>query len=157
MEKVKLLEIKNNYNGKIEIIKNILSDVKTRKKSHYKQFAKYKKINILLKCIVNGLNSISICSLILTFTPVVPVVMIIALASASIGGITHAITSSIDIEEKINRHNTSYLQYNDLFRDVNSRLLKNGMSSSDLDLLLSEINTRMSLIEDSSLPIRLLN
>ena len=106
MEKVKLLEVENNYKGKVEMIKNILSDVKTRKKSHYKQFAKYKKINIFLKCIVNGLNSISICSLVLTLTPVVPIVMIIALTSTSISSITYAIKSSIDIEDKTNSHIT---------------------------------------------------
>ena len=41
----------------------------------------------------------------------------------------------------------------DLNRDISARLLRNGLSSLDLDNLLSEINARMGLVEHNSLPI----
>lgn len=150
---IKLIETPNNYIGKVGLIRHILEDVKKRKNIHYKKFGKLKKINTFIKSFVNGLNAVSVCSLILSLTPATSIVSIIALSATSISATISAIASSIDLEGKIHSHNTSNLQYNDLYRDVSARLLRNGMSSEDLDNLLSEINTRMSLIEDSSLPI----
>lgn len=150
---LKLIETPNNYNDKVEMIRCILDDVKKRKKEHYKQFGKYKKINTFTKSLVNALNAISVCSMVLTFTPVSPVILVVALSATSISGISSAVHSSTDIEGKFHSHNTSYLQYTDLYRDVSARLLRNGMSSFDLDNLLTEINARMGLIEDHSLPI----
>jgi len=150
---LKIIETPNNYNDKVEMIRSILEDVKKRKKKHYNHFGKYKKINTFTKSLVNSLNAVSVCSMVLTFTPVSHSILILALSATSISGITSAFHSSIDIEGKVHSHNTSYLQYTDLYRDISARLLRNGMTSLDLDNLLSEINARMGLIEDHSLPI----
>ena len=91
--------------------------------------------------------------MVLTFTPVSNEIMILALSATSISGVLSAVSSSIDFENKEHSHNTSYLQYTDLSRDVAARLLKNGLSSADLDAMLSEVNDRVGLIEDNSLPI----
>lgn len=154
LETIKLIETPDNYQGKIKLIQGILEDVKNKKQAHYKCFARYKKINTFVKSVVNALNAVSVCSMVLTFTPVSPAVMIVALSATSISAISSAVHSSTDIEGKVHSHNTSYLQYTDLYRDISARLLRNGMSSQDLDLLLSEINARMGLIEDQSLPIK---
>ena len=151
---LKLIETPDNYIGKIEMIRQILTDVKKRKNQHYKQFGKYKKINTFTKSFINSLNAISVCSMVLSFTPISPAVLIVALSATSISSVGSAVHSSIDVEGKVYSHNTSYLQYTDLYRDVSARLLRNGMSSLDLDNLLSEINARMGLIEDQSLPIK---
>ena len=153
LESIKLIPTPDNYNGKIQLIKDILEDVKKKKQTHYKYYARYKKINTFSKSFINTLNALSVCSMVLTFTPINPVVMIVALSATSISAITSAIHSSTDIEGKFHSHNTSYLQYTDIYRDVSARLLRNGMSSLDLDNLLTEINSRMGLIEDQSLPI----
>ena len=152
-EEVHVIEVENNYKGKVSMVKTILEDIKKKKMKHYNQFSKYKKLNIFTKSFINGLNSISVCSLVVSFNEIYNSIMIIALISTSISSITSAITSSIDIENKVHSHNTSNLQYNDLYRDIAARLLRNGMSSQDLDNLLSEINSRMGLIEDHSEPI----
>ena len=151
---LKLIETPNNYNGKVEMVRQILDDVKKKKCKHYKQLLKYKKINTFTKGVINSLNAISVCSMVLTFTPISPAVLIVALSATSISAISSAVHSSTDVEGKVHSHNTSYLQYTDLYRDISARLLRNGMSSQDLDLLLSEINARMGLIEDQSLPIK---
>lgn len=154
-ENLPLIKTPNNYEGKIKLIRSILDEIKNKKKSHYKCFARYKKINTCIKSVVNALNALSVCSMVLTFTPISPVVMIIALSATSVSALTSAVHSSTDIEGIVHSHNTSYLQYTDIYRDLSARLLRNGMSSEDLDKLLSEINTRMGLIEDQSLPIRI--
>ncbi len=152
--KLKLVETPNNYSGKVEMIRAILEDVKKKKCKHYKQFGKFKKINTCTKGIINALNAVSVCSMVTTFMPVSSWIMYIALGCTSVSSVTYAVCSSIDIEGKVHSHNTSYLQYTDLYRDVSARLLRNGMSSPDLDNLLAEINARIGLIEDNSLPIK---
>lgn len=154
-EAIQIIETPDNYSGKVKMIKEILKDVKKRKKAHYNSFAKYKTTNTITKSVVNGLNCISVSSIVLAFTPASPSVMIVALCSTSISGLISAVDSSINIEGKVHSHNTSYLQYTDIYRDVSARLLRNGLSSLDLDTLLTEINSRMGLIEDQSLPINI--
>ena len=105
------------------------------------------------KTLINSLNAVSVCSMILAFTPTSQPVMIVALGATSISSIASAMVDAVDVEGKVHSHNTTYLQQTDLFRDVSARLLRNGMSSSDLDLLLTEVNSRMGLIEDHSLPV----
>jgi hypothetical protein len=147
---LRLIETPDNYQGKVEMIRSILEGVKKNKYKHYRQFRKYKKVNTCTKALITALNAVSVCSMVLTFTPISPAVMIVALSATSISGIASAVHSSTDVEGKVHSHNTSYLQYTDLYRDVSARLLRNGMSSLDLDNLLSEINSRIGLIEDAA-------
>jgi hypothetical protein len=144
----------SNYTTKVNMIKNILEDVKWRKGQHYSAFGKYKRSNMFVKSFINILNAVSVSSMVLTFTPVSPVVMIVAITASSMSGISSALSSAVDLDGKIHSHNTSYLQYVDLYRDISARLLRNGLSSSDLDGLLNEVNDRMGLIEDHSSPIK---
>ena len=147
------LEPQNNYKSKTTLIKTILSDIWGRRNKHYKKYSKNRKINTFIKILINGLNATSVCSLILSLSPLSPIVIILALSTTTLSGIISAVFSSMNIDSKINSHNTSNLQYNNLYRDISARLLRNGLNSADLDLLLNEINMRISLIEDSSLPI----
>ena len=86
-----------------------MEDVKKKKQAHYKQFGKYKKINIFSKSVINALNALSVCSMVLSFTPISHTVMIVALSATSISSITSAVNSSTDIEGKVHSHNTSSL------------------------------------------------
>lgn len=63
--------------------------------------------------------------------------------------------SAYEIENKFHSHQTSYLQYVDVHRDLSARMFRNGLSSQDLDNILSELNSRLGLIEDNSLPIKI--
>jgi len=144
----------SNYHVKVDMIKCILDDVKCRKTQHYAAFGKYKRINMAMRSFVNTLNAVTVCSMVLTFTPVSPALMVVAITASSLSGIASALSSAVDIDSKVHSHHTSYLQLNDLFRDMSARLVRNGLSSVDLDRLLGEVNERMGLIEDHSLPIR---
>ena len=59
-EEVHIIEVKNNYSGKVTMVKTILEDIKKRKRNHYNLFSKYKKSNTFIKCFINGLNSVSV-------------------------------------------------------------------------------------------------
>ena len=89
---IKLIETPDNYNGKIEM------------------FDRYKNINTFTKSLVNSLNALSVCNMVLTFTPVSYEIIILALSSTSVSAIVSATHSSSDVEGKLWSHNTSYLQ-----------------------------------------------
>jgi len=144
---------KDNYTIKIYMVKDILKDVENRRQKHFQRYSKYRKINTLSKGCINACNAISVCSIILTFTPVSNSVMFVALAATSVSGVYSAVLNSFELEHKINSHNTSYLQYTDIHRDISARIRRNNLNSEDLDILLAEINSRLGLIEDQSMPV----
>ena len=148
-------QLNNNYTPKVKLIKSILDDIKKRKDAHYKNFGYYKNLSMYSKTVINIFNVVSICSLVLNFSPASSAIIILALSSTTLSSIVSAFQSAIDIDFKAHSHNTSYLQYNDAFREISARLLKNGLSSEDLDLMLYELNNRLNIIEDSSLPIKI--
>jgi hypothetical protein len=144
----------NNYKSKVKLIRTIVDDVKKRKDVHYKNFGLYKNLSMYSKSMINMLNAVSICSLVVNFMPSAPSVMIIALSSTTLSGLTSALQSAIDLDFKSHSHNTSYLQYGDLYREIDAKLLRNGLTSDALDIMLCELNNRLNIIEDSSLPIK---
>ena len=108
---------------------------------------------MISKTAINGLNAVSVSSLILTFTPVSPVAVVVALSTTTLSSISSAVLQTFELEHKIQTHNTSYLQYSDIYREYSAKLKRNHLSSDDYDDMLSELNARLGLIEDSSLPI----
>lgn len=145
----------SNYKRKLTMINQLLDDVKKRKKKHYSLFGFYKNINMLTKTFINTCNAISLCSIVLTLTPTSIYIMSIALAATTLSSVSTAVHTSLNIEEKVHLHQTSSLQYTDLYRDINARILKNGLRSQDLDFILQEMNGKLGLIEDHSLPIHM--
>ena len=147
----------NEMNGhkreKTKMIYALLDDIKKRKTKHYKKYVSLKSYSVAFKAIVNALNSVSVCSLVLTFTEINEVVNIVALSATTLSTLTTAILSAFELESKVYSHQTSYLQYVDMHRDLSAKLFKNGLSSKDLDNMLTDLNARLGLIEDNSPPI----
>ena len=141
------------YKEKVDMLKGSLSEIQQRKIKHYNQFRNLQLTNTIIKTIINGLNAISVCSLVISLSPLSPATIFISLASTTIGGVISASVSALEIDNKIHSHQTSYLQYTGIYRDVSARLIRNGLDSQDLDNMLNDLNTRLSLIEDQSLPV----
>ena len=144
-----------NFKQKIKMLRETLDDIKKNKQKHYIKFKRLKRHCTFIKTSVNGLNAVSVCSIVLSLDPTSPVSVIIALSSTTISGIISAVSSAFEFEHKVHSHQTSYLQYSDVYRDFSAHIHRNGLSSSDLDKILGDLNSRLSLIEDSSLPVRL--
>ena len=138
------------YKNKIKIFKDILNNIKNVSYKHYKKHKKLKKINTILKVIVNVLNAGSICSLVISYMGLSPVILI-SLSFTSMSSLLTAFLSSFEIDYKINSHNNSYLQYSEIYRHYNQLLIKNGLSSGDIDILLNEMNEKLNLIQDTEL------
>ena len=64
------------YKNKIKVFKDILANIKKKKDKHYKKYKKLKCINNFLKVGVNILNAGSICSLVISYMGMTPVIVI---------------------------------------------------------------------------------
>ena len=80
MINVETEQLNSNYTPKVKLIKSILEDIKKRKEAHYRCFGYYKNLSMYSKSFINTLNAISICSMVVTFTPVNPAILIVALS-----------------------------------------------------------------------------
>lgn len=134
---------------KIKLVKHILKKIKSQSKKHYKKFRKLKKIQTVGKVTINFLNTVSVTSLVITFTALPPVV-IISLISSSLSALGSGVMSIIDLSRKITTHQSAYLQLKDIHDSYEATLLKNHLNSEDLDDILKELNVKMGLILDNA-------
>ena len=139
-----------NYREKRMILKNTLDDILKKKIKHTKIYIELKALSDILNVILHIFNAMSVCSIILTFSDVNMVINILALSTSSCSSILSAATTALGLSVKMHNHNSAALQYMDVFRDMTLRLHKNGLSSGGLDILISELNIRLALIEDSA-------
>lgn len=147
------MRTRSNKYIKVQMLQSILKDVLVRKTAHYSRYASLKKWSGCLKATITGSNAISVCSLVVSLVPDSPTSVIIALVATSTSAILSAVITAYELENKIHSHKTSYLQYQDVQRDMWARLYRNGLSSDDLDGMLAELNARLGLVDDSSLPV----
>ena len=77
----------DNYQNKTSILKQLLKDIKRKKEKHYFKFRRLRLVNMVIKAVVNGLNAISVSSIVMSFQPIHQIVLIIALTSTSISRI----------------------------------------------------------------------
>lgn len=140
------------YKNKIKVFKEILANIKKKKDKHYKKYKKLKCINNFLKVGVNILNAGSICSLVITFMGLTPVI-VISLSFTSLSTLITAGINSYDVDYKIQSHNNSYLQFSEIYRYYQSILIKNGLTSKQVDEYLNEMNEKINLVMDTEEPI----
>jgi hypothetical protein len=144
----------SKYQKKLSLLHELLLETNSKKNEHYSKFCVLKSLNTKMRIAVNLFNSISVCSIVINFNPDF-VVQIVSLISTTISTLISVGVQGYELSSKISHHQTSYLQYTDLHRDFTARLYRNHLQSKDLDGLLTELNSRLGLIEDSSLPIEI--
>ena len=142
----------SNIEQKKHMIRRLLKQIYIKKKAHYNLFKKYKRYSTLSSTLVNCLGACSVSSIIVSMSGN-KAALIVSLSCTSVSSIINVIASSMGFDERYHSHQTTHLQYSDLFRDTNNRLLRNHLSSEDLDCMLSDLNNRLGLVEDVSSPI----
>lgn len=145
IEKEDRIKIKKN-----EVFK-MLKEIVDEKNKNKKLFIKYRRRNNFLKTVCHGANAISVSSLITSVATVNPIGVIIGLIFGSCSSVGSAINDSLSNLDKYLTTRTTFQQYSNLEREIRSVLLKNHLSSEDLDDLIEDTNHKISLIQDSSL------
>jgi hypothetical protein len=140
---------------KRELIYSTLADVSLKKKAYFKKMGKLKKLDDGLEAFITGCGAISVSSLIATITVLNPITLIIGAVFTTISTVVGAVKRVYNIQGSYESCKTTYNQLSDLERESRAVLVRNHLESRDLQNLLDDINNRLSLIEDTSIPITL--
>ena len=141
--------------NKKQLIDDLLTEVKAKRINYHKKMLRYKKLDDVTEALLIGCDAIGVSSLFITLQNLNMETMIIATTFSTIGSVGGAIKRVVNLVGKFESFKTSYNQLSDLERESRIILARNHLTSNDCEDLLNSISQRLSLIEDSSLPIEI--
>jgi hypothetical protein len=144
----------SNLNTK-DVILALLDEVQQRKNIFRKKMVQLKKIDDTTEAILMSCGAISISNLFVTMATVNPVTLIVGSVFATVNTVGSAVKRVVDIKAKFESCKTTVNQLSDLERETRAVLSRNHLEKKDLESILDDMNMRISLIEDSSLPLEL--
>ena len=144
----------SNLNTK-DVILALLDEVQQRKNVFRKKMVQLKKIDDTTEAILMSCGAISISNLFVTMATVNPVTLIVGSVFATVNTVGSAVKRVVDIKAKFESCKTTVNQLSDLERETRAVLSRNHLEKKDLESILDDMNMRISLIEDSSLPLEL--
>ena len=142
----------SNLNTK-DVILALLDEVQQRKNIFRKKMVQLKKIDDTTEAILMSCGAISISNLFVTMATVNPVTLIVGSVFATVNTVGSAVKRVVDIKAKFESCKTTVNQLSDLERETRAVLSRNHLEKKDLESILDDMNMRISLIEDSSLPL----
>ena len=138
-----------------ELILKLLDEVQIKKQIYSKKMIQLKKIYYITEAVLIACGGISMSNLLVTVAIINPVTLIIGSVFASINAVGSAVKRVVDVKAKFESTKTTVNQLSDLERETRAVLTRNHLEKKDLQNLLDDMNNRLSLIEDSSLPLTL--
>jgi threonine dehydrogenase-like Zn-dependent dehydrogenase len=135
------------------LIKNQLEDIKILKDKHSQKSDKLKKINDIFDVVIIATGSISTSVMIIGLSSFNPILIAIGTGLGFISTFLGVINKTMDFQGKYLNYKNTANCLNDLYRDTNITLGKNGLSSDDKAHILHDLAHRLSIIENSSLPL----
>jgi len=142
----------SNLNTK-DVILALLDEVQQRKNVFRKKMVQLKKIDDTTEAILMSCGAISISNLFVSVATVNPVTLIVGSVFATVNTVGSAVKRVVDIQSKFESCKTTVNQLSDLERETRAVLSRNHLEKKDLESILDDMNMRISLIEDSSLPL----
>lgn len=136
-----------------DIILVLLDEVQHRKNVYRRKMVQLKKVDDATEAILISCSAISVSNLLITVATINPVTLIIGSVFASVNAIGSAVKRVVDIKSKFESCKTTVNQLSDLERETRAVLARNHLEKKDLESILDDMNNRISLIEDSSLPL----
>ena len=138
-----------------EFILKLLDEVQIKKQIYRRKMIQLKKIDDITEAVLIACGGISMSNLLVTVAIINPVTLIIGSVFASINAVGSAVKRVVDVKAKFESTKTTVNQLSDLERETRAVLTRNHLEEKDLQNLLDDMNNRLSLIEDSSLPLTL--
>lgn len=136
-----------------DLILKLLDEVSVKKNIYRRKMVKLKTLDDTSEAILIACGAISVSNLFVTVATINPVTLIIGSVFASVNAVGGAIKRVIDVKAKYESCKTTYNQLSDLDRETRAVLVRNHLEKKDLQHILDDVNNRLSLIEDSALPI----
>lgn len=138
---------------KQELILELLAEVQSKRKRYLRRWTKLRKINDVTEMLLISCSSFAVSNLVVTLATINPITLIIGSAFSVISAIGNGCKSAYKLHEKLESLKTTYQQLSDLERETRAILSKNHMSDEEYENLLTDINHRFSLIEDTAIPM----
>jgi hypothetical protein len=135
------------------LLNNLIKEIDSKKNLYEKKTIKLKNIDSILEMIISFMSVSSTSVLIIGLTHLNPVLLICGTVLSSLSGILNAVKNVSGIQRKIEIHKTTFLNLKELSRESKIILARNHLTSDDKINLLNDISNRLSLIDDSSIPI----
>jgi hypothetical protein len=142
----------DNFTAKLSMIRQRLDQIKHRQAEHFRQFKRLQKVNMYCNAVINVLNTISVTSIVFTFSGS-NMTLIVCAVSNTLSAVGTAILSVISVESKSHSHQRSYLQFVELHDTYIAELLHDNLNGVDLDRILADLNSKVALILDTCEPI----
>ena len=136
-----------------DLILKLLDEVSVKKQIYRRKMIKLKRLDDTSEAILIACGAISVSNLFVTVATINPVTLLIGSVFASVNAVGGAIKRVIDVKAKYESCKTTYNQLSDLDRETRAVLVRNHLEKKDLQHILDDVNNRLSLIEDSALPI----
>lgn len=136
-----------------DLILKLLDEVSVKKNIYRRKMVKLKTLDDTSEAVLIACGAISVSNLFVTVATINPVTLIIGSVFASVNAVGGAIKRVIDVKAKYESCKTTYNQLSDLDRETRAVLVRNHLEKKDLQHILDDVNNRLSLIEDSALPI----
>lgn len=144
----------NTSNTK-DLIFKLLDEVQMKKAIYRKKMVKLKNLDDASEAILMACGAISVSNLFVTVATINPVTLIIGSVFASVNAVGSAIKRVVDVKAKFESCKTTVNQLSELDRETRAVLARNHLEKKDLQNILDDVNHRLSLIEDTALPIRM--
>ena len=135
------------------LLNNLIKEIDSKKNLYEQKTIKLKNIDSILEMIISFMSVSSTSVLVIGLTHLNPVLLICGTVLSSLSGILNAVKNVSGIQRKIESHKTTFLNLKELSRESKIILARNHLTSDDKINLLNDISNRLSLIDDSSIPI----
>ena len=137
---------RNLLGGKLRKIRNL-------KKLYHQKTSYYQKLNSRTEVLIIGCGTIGTSTLILSFSAVGSPLIIVSAVFNSLSTLGTALKKASNINSKYESHKATWLSYCDLERDLRFTFTKNGMNAEQYDAYITDIDNRLDLIENNSIPV----
>jgi hypothetical protein len=144
------------YDRKREAVKKLVDRMSKKSIQYNTKYIRNKRAANMSEAVMLGLSALLTSTLFLSYYGD-PNVIIVSVVLSTVSSVASAVLRSIDFRTKQHAAHTSSLQYRGTTRHYQTILLRNGLSSADLDSMLDSINTRLGLIEDVEEGLELLS
>lgn len=138
---------------RLVLIKNQLNEIRILKDKHQHKSDKLKKLDDIAETLIISFGSISTSLIIIGLSSLNPIIIATGSAFGFVSTIMSVVKKTLDFNGKHISHKNTANTLSDIYRDTNITLGKNGLSNDDKAHILNDISHRLSIIENSSLPI----
>lgn len=135
------------------LLNNLIKEIDMKKNLYEQKAIKLKNIDNILEMIISFLNVTSTTSLVMGLSHINPILLIIGTTLGGISGVMNAVKNVSGIQRKIEAHKTTFLNLKELSRESKIILARNHLTSDDKIALLNDISHRLSIIDDSAIPL----